>query len=344
MILLAACGGDDSDIAGGDGDGGGDKKASGLSGERSESPDKFAENFQRLTGVELRPMPGEQFGTRLQAAGEPDRFLRFGVYTLIWSKDDENREKLLGKGPADDDGIHWKKTGSSYTAIKSYGSRLVLRWVGRTQKSLTVQFERLSRVLEAALEGDSDSLPEGEQPCADRDLNPTKGETGECSVEGIPTTFVNADQTLSTPVADVRVHGMQDTGEFRFKGLAPITAKGRFTVVSYEVTNKSDYPLLYLHPQLQIGDKVVPENPDTAFLLPRSRSLPLPPGQTIKLRTAFDVPESLDARDGAFVLPAEREGKKDPTNELAQGWIRLEKAESKLPAAPKGTSVPTPES
>ena len=345
LILLAGCGGDDSDIGGGDGGGGGggDKKSAELSGERPESPDKFAENFEGLTGVALKPMPGELFGTRLQAAGEPDRFLRFGVYTLIWSKDDENREKLLGKGSPDDNGIYWKKTGSSYTAIKPYGSRLVLRWVGRTQKQVTPQFERLSRVLDAALEGESGSLPEGEQPCASRGLDPMKGETGECSVNGIPTTFVNADQTLSTPVADVRVLGMQDTGEFRFKGLAPITAKGHFTVIAYEVTNKSDYPLRYLHPQLQIGDTVIPENPDTAFLLPRSRSLPLPPGEKIELRTAFDVPESVNARDGAFVLPAEREGKKDPTNELAQGWIRLEKAGSKLPAAPKDKSVPTPE-
>jgi hypothetical protein len=340
LILLAGCGGGDG---GGIFDsGGGNEKAAGLTGSKSESPDKFAKNFEGLTGVTLKQFPGELFGIRLQAAGEPDRFLRYGVYSLVWTTNDEKRDKLLGKEPAESDGIHWKKTGSSYTASKPYGSRLVLRWVGRGQKQVTPQFERLSRVLDAAVAGKSSSLPEEERPCPAVGLDPFKGKTGQCSVKGIPTTFVDAGQTLKTPVVEARVLGMQDTGEFRFKGLAPITANGHFTVVAYEVTNKSSFPLRYLHPQLQFPSKVVPENPDTTFLLPRSRDLPLPPGEKIVVRTAFDVPESDNARDAAFVLPAQRDGTKDPTNELAQGWIRLKEAASRLPKAPKDSSVPEP--
>lgn len=318
----------------------GDEKAAGLSGGRAESPARFAKNFERLTGVPLKPVAGDLSGTRLQVAGEVDRFVRYGVYSLVWTADDGKRERLLGKGPADGDGIRWKGTGNSYTATKPFGPRLVLRWVGRSSKQVNAQFERLSRVITAAVEGKSSSLPEGERPCRARGLDPLRGSSGECSVEGIPVTFVDAGETLSTPAVEAEVLGMETTDELRFPGLAPITPKGRFVIVAYRLTNKSRDPMRFLHPQMQLGRKLLPENPDTAFLLPRSRSLPLPPGATIEARAAFDVPETEDAGTGALVVPAEREGRNEPTVDLAQGWIRLAKAASKLPKAPKGGDAP----
>lgn len=329
MLALAGCGGGD-----------GDEKAAGLSDAPSDSPAQFAKNFEGLTGVALKPVGGDLFGTRLQVAGEPDRFVRFGVYSLVWTANDRKRDRLLGKGAADENGIHWKATGASFTASKPFGDRLVLRWVGRNSKQVTPQFERLSRVLDAAVEGKSSSLPAGERPCRAAGLDPLHGATGECSVEGIPVTFANADQTLSTPAVELRVLGMETTDELRFSGLTPITPKGRFVIVAYRLTNKSPYPLRFLHPQMQLGRKMLAENPDTAFLLPRSRSLPLPAGATIEARAAFDVPESEDERKGAFVVPAARDGRSEPTVDLAQAWIRLEKAASKLPKAPKSKDVP----
>lgn len=326
---LAACGG-----------GSKDEKAAGLSGRPSDSPARFAKNFKGLTGVSLTPMAGDLFGTRLQVAGDPDRFARYGVYSLVWTKDDARRERLLGKAPADDDGIRWKATGTSFTATKPFGDRLVLRWVGRHSKQVTPQFERLSRVLEAAVEGKSSSLPDGERPCRASGLDPLKGSTGGCSVEGIPVTFVNADDKLSTPVVEARVHGMEEIAELRFAGLAPVRPAGRFVIVAYQVRNASPYPMRFVHPQLRLGRRILAEDPDTAFLLPRSRSLPLPAGATVEIRSAFDVPESEDPREGAFVLPAEREGRRDASVDLAQGWIRLEMAGSRLPKAPKDSDVP----
>ena len=322
-LALAGCGG------------GGDEKAAGLTGARSESHTSFSKNFKGLTGVSVQPMPGELFGTRLQVVGKPDHYARFGVYSFIWTKDDGDRERVLGKGEPDDDGIHWKRTGTSYTASKPYGPRLVMRWVGRMEKQVNAQFERLSRAVDAAVEGDSSALPEEERPCRAVGLNPFRGRTGKCSVAGIPVTFTDAGKTLSTPAVEVSVLGMDTTEEFRFKGLAPIRAAGTFAVVAYRLENKSPHPMRFLHPQLRLSRTMLPENPDTAFLLPRSRGLPLPPGETVEAQAAFDVPGSEDARGGAFVIAAERDGKDEPSLDLAQGWIRLADAPSKLPKPPK---------
>ena len=316
--------------------GGQQEEKAGLSGGTAESPTRFAKHFESLTGVSLRRVPGDLFGTRLEVSGEPDRFARFGVYSLLWTADDRKREKLLGKAPADDRGIHWTRAGTSYAGAKPFGSRLVLRWVGRTSKRITPQFERLERVVEAAVKGKSSELPEEERPCAASGLDPLEGDTGACALKGIPVTFTNAGKTLSTPALEAEVLGIDKSDELRFKGLAPITPAGEFTLVAYRVTNKSAHPMRFLHPQLRVQNKLVAENPDTQFLLPRSRSLPLPAGATIEARAAFDLPPSVDAREAALVLPAQRDGRAEPTIDLAQGWIRLDGAPSKLPPVPRG--------
>ena len=323
LLVLTGCGG------------GPDEEKAGLSGGTAESPTKFAKHFESLTGVSLRRMPGDLFGTRLEVSGEPDRFARYGVYSLLWSANDRKKKRMLGPGRPDGHGIYWKRTGTSYSGAKPFGSRLVLRWVGRTSKRVTPQFERLDRVVEAAVEGKSSLLPEEERPCAASGLDPLKGKTGSCAIKGIPVTFTNADKTLSTPALEAQVLGIGETDEFRFKGLAPITANGRFTLVAYRVTNKSPHPMRFLHPQLRLGEKLVPENPDTAFLLPRSRDLPLPPGATLEARAAFDVPTSAEPTEGALVLPAQRDGRAEARIDLAQGWIRLDGAPSKLPSPPR---------
>ena len=312
-----------------------DEKA-GLSGGEAESPARFAKHFESLTGVTLKRVPGDLYGTRLQASGE-DRFTRFGVYSLLWTADDRKRKRMLGRGSADSRGIFWRRAGTSYAGLKPFGSRLVLKWVGRRSKRITPQFERLERVVEAAVEGKSSSLPEEERPCAASGLDPFEGSTGACALKGIPVTFTNADKTLKTPAVEAQVLGTDTAGELRFRGLAPITPSGQFTLIAYRVTNKSAHPIRLLHPQVRIGDKLVPENPEAAFLLPRSRSLPLPPGATVEARAAFDLPASVDPAEGALVLPAQRDGRAEPTIELAQGWIRLDGAPARLPPAPRGS-------
>ena len=285
--------------------------------------------------MSLRRVTGDPLGIRLQVAGNPDRFVRFGVYNLLWTKDDRSRDRVLGRAGPEEEGIRWKRAGASYVGTKPFGSRLVLRWVGRPSKRLTPQFERLERVVQAAIEGKSSSLPEGERPCAASGLDPSREGSGECSLKGIPVSFTGGDETLSTPALETRVLGIDTTGELRFPGLPPFVAKGRFAIVAYRVRNESEHPVRFLHPQLRVGRRLVPENPDTAFLLPRSRSLPLPPGATIEARAAFDLDESVDPRKGALVLPAQRDGRAEPSIDLAQGWIRLKDAPEGLPR-PRG--------
>lgn len=334
-MALAGCGG------GGDGGVAGLGQGGGSAGPPAASPKQFAAHFERLTGVSLKPVPGDLFGTRFEEVGEADRFARFGVYSLLWTRDDRKRKALLGRTSPDDRGIHWKRTGTSFTASKPFGERLVLRWVGRSAKKTTPQFDRLERVVEAAIDGGSSSLPEPERPCGDSKLDPLRGSTGACSVGGIPVTFVNADESLSAGAIKARVIGTGTKEEMRFPGLAPIVAKGRFQIVAYRLSNTSPHPIRFLHPSLRIAGRTLAENPDTAFLLPRSRSLPLPPGSTIDAQAAFDIDESLDPQDGALVLPAEREGRDDPSADLAQGWIRLEGAPARLPAGKGAGKAPS---
>ena len=290
--------------------------------------------FQRVTGVRLKPVAGDLFGTRLEVPAKPSRFERFGAYSLLWTRDDRKRELFLGRGEPDEDGIYWKRVGSSYSASKPFGERLVLRWVGRPARETTDQWDRLERAVKAALEGSLGPLDPSERPCRERGLDPLRGRTGACALNGLPVTFVEADDDLSTSAFEARVLGFGYADELRNPGVAPLRPKGRFLIVAYRVKNESDAPVGFIQPSLRIGSRTVPESPDAAAMLPRSRALPLPPGETVELRAGFDVDEDTDPREAAFVLPAERDGKREPSTLLSQGWIRMAKASPRLPRAP----------
>jgi hypothetical protein len=284
--------------------------------------------------VRLKLVTGDLLGTRLEVPAKPNRFVRFGAYQLVWTKDERQRKLFLGNGEPDDDGIYWRRVGTSYSASKPFGDRLMLRWVGRRAKETTAQWDRLERAVQAAFEGSLEPLPSEERPCEDQGLDPLRGRTGACSVKGLPVTFVEADDELSGPTLEARVLGFGHAEQITNPGVAPLRPKGRFLLVAYRVTNESEAPISFLHPELRIGGRRVPESPDAAVMLPRSRALPLPPGATVEARAAFDLDESADPRQAAFVLPTEREGRNDPSPLLAEGWIRLAKAEPRLPRAP----------
>lgn len=340
------CGGDGDGDGGPDGSGGpgGSGKSRGSNSparEPAESPADFVEQFERFTGVPLRPAKGDISGIRLEVPLEPSRFARFGAYSLVWTQDDDSRKALLGRGRPDGDGIYWQPAGTSFTAVKPFGSRLVLRWIGRPAKRTTEQWDRLERAVEAASAENASALEPAERPCDDVDLDPGSGDTGECSVRGIPMTFVNADDELSTPALEARVLGVETTGKLSSAGRAPLVPAGRFLVLAYRLVNTSPNPIRFLQPQLRVGGRTLPEYPEAAFLLPRSRALPLPPGGTLEARTAFDVPASVDPREGAFVLPGARNGSDDPSFKLHQGLIRLSEADTRLPKA-RGSSQAGP--
>lgn len=343
-LLAGGCGGGDDDSDGGDRAadpgaseaGEGEPSGSRDDEEEGEPYDDFVKEFRRLTGVALKPVPGDLFGTRLEVPPEPNRFVRFGVYSFMWTRDDDKKKLYLEDTEADDDGIHWIRTGNSFSANKPFGDRLVLRWVGRREKRTTAQWERLERAVEAAFEGDPSRLPEEEQPCSHRDLDPLEGEAGECALNGLPITFVDAGDTLETSLFEVDVLGVDEARELRFPGLAPLVAKGRFLLVAFRVKNVSSDLIRYVHPELRLDGRTIPELPEAAGLLPRSGKAPLAPGATLAGQSAFDVPSGADPSRGAFVLPAEREGKAEPHKQLAQGWVRLAGAKRGLPKRSKG--------
>ena len=154
-------------------------------------------------------------------------------------------------------------------------------------------------------------------------------------MNGIPVTFVEADDSLSVSALEAKVLGFGYVDEIRNRGVAPLRPKGRFLVVGYRVTNKSEHPIGFLHPVLRSDSGRLPESPDAAAMLPRSRDLPLPAGATLEARAAFDVDSGFDPREAAFMLPAEREGRGEPTELLSQGLIRMAKASDRLPPAPR---------
>lgn len=334
-VAVASCGGGDDA-----GERFGDAGGSGGSGGSADSPRPFVKRFERLTGVRLKLVTGDLLGTRLEVPAKPNRFVRFGAYQLVWTKDERQRKLFLGSGEPDDDGIYWRRVGRSYSASKPFGDKLMLRWVGRPAKETTSQWDRLERAVQAAFEGSLEPLESEERPCRDEGLDPLQGQTGACSVRGIPVTFVEADDELSAPALEARVLGFGYTEQISKPGVAPLRPKGRFLLVAYRVTNKSDAPISFLYPELRLGGRRVPESPDAAALLPRSRALPLPPDATVEARAAFDVDESVDPRKGAFVLPTEREGRNDPSPLLGEGWIRLAEAEPRLPPAPGARGGP----
>ena len=194
-LVPAGCGGDGAD---------GKRFAAGA----ADSPRPFVKHFERATGVRLKPVRGDLLGTRLQVPAKPNRFIRFGAYQLVWTRDERKRELLLGRSEPDDDGIYWSRVGTSYSASKPFGDNLVLRWVGRRSKKTTPQWDRLERAVEAALEGSLEPLAPEERPCRAKGLDPLRGRTGACSVKGIPVTFVEGDEELSTPALEARVLGV----------------------------------------------------------------------------------------------------------------------------------------
>ncbi|MGI8944607.1 MAG: hypothetical protein ACR2GL_00005, partial [Thermoleophilaceae bacterium] len=338
LAALAGCGGgsEESDDPGGSGGPQAVKgSADALDKPPVESPDDFVERFERFTGVPLKPVKGDLSGIRLEVPLEPSRFTRFGAYAMLWTRDDEARRKLLGSGSPDGDGIYWEGSGSSFTAVKPFGSRLVLRWIGRPQKQTTIEWDRLERAIEAAIGDDEDKLDPAERPCEEAE-DPVSGEAGECAVNGIPMTFVDAGDELSTPALRARVLGVDTAARLSSKGLAPLVANGRFLLIAYRVVNEGSDPIRFVQPQLELDGQTLAESPEASFLLPRKGSLPLAPGATLEARAAFDLPASGSSEAGTLVLPAERNGSDDPSLKLHRGLIRLAGAPMGLPKAAGG--------
>ena len=258
--------------------------------EPAATPAQFAQRFERLTAVALDPGRDELYGITFEEPELPDRFQRFGTYTLVWAQSADQRELALGGEDAarpDREGIYWERVGDGWSASKPFGDHLVLQWVGPSTKTTTARWDRLERAVRAAYRGDSGVLTEAEQPCGEDDVDPIAAEPGQCSVDGIPVTFDDAEQALSTPALDVRVVGVETPAEIGQDTASPLSPEGRFVVVAYRIKNTGSEPIGFLLPALRLGGRTVEEDNRARSLLPESRAFPLEPGQTTELQTAY---------------------------------------------------------
>ncbi len=319
--------------------------------EPAATPEEFAERFEPITGLRLKLVPGDTFGTRLDRPEQPYRFPRFGTFSLVWSGDDRLRETLLGRGvEPDSEGIYWERVGDGWSAGKAFGPRLVMRWTGEETKRTTPKWDRLERAVRAAYLGQTDVLPPAEQPCEERGLDPLRGELGECSVEGMPVTFAEAVEPLRTPALEARVLGVETSDAISEETGVPERAEGRFVEVAYRVRNTGNRPIGFLRLALRLGGRSYEPAVGAGVFVPRSREFPIPPGESFETSVAFDVDPDLAERareNGALVVPAAIE-LGEPSPDLAQGWIRLAGAPARLPEPPEpepipGAPLPAPE-
>jgi len=277
----------------------------------------------RLTGVRLQASPDGLVGTRLDAAAEPNRFTRLGTYSLVWTRDaGDRREALRGAGKRGPRGIRWRRLGGTWSAVKTFGPHLVLDWSAGPRRRTSPQFNRLERAVRSAYLGRTGLLPPFERPCRG---DPLRGRAGACSVRGVPVTVAAPGTPLDTPAFEAEVRGVETREQLRPKLLAPERARGRFVIVTYRLTTKT--LIRSITPQLRVGSRIFDEAPVSVFLS-RSRLFPLPPAARYEARVAFDVQRAAAARlreRGALVLPAEIDELGDPSLDLAQGWIALER-------------------
>ncbi|ADB48649.1 hypothetical protein Cwoe_0213 [Conexibacter woesei DSM 14684] len=341
LAALPACGG------GADEPGGGQPRSGAATTAAlppATTPDRFAANFERVTGVRLVARP-DGGGVRFDVPHVPDREPRLGIYAIRWSADSTARDGLLGAGPPDAQGRWWKPDGAgAWTIAKPFGSHLVAEGPPSAARTPDARWLRLERAVAAAASGDLRTLPTAEQPCRDRGLNALHGRTGACSVKGMPVTFVDALDELDTPLLQARVHGVETATvlEDPYGLLGSRRADGRFVVVAFAVRNAGGGSIPSLHPQLHLGGRTFEQDPRAHALMPRSRSLPLEPGATFETWAAFDVPAALAAQasTGAFVLGTGADEHGLPSIDVEQGWIRLLAAPLSLPDPPDPAQPP----
>jgi hypothetical protein len=329
VVLVAGCGGGDAPP----------KPAKTPAG----SAEQFAARFEHLTGLRLRSAH-DAFGTRFAETEDDHLSSRISGFTYEWTADDERRDDLLRGSPGPGD-TRWDRLGDGWSVAKAYGPRLVVSWVGADSRTSSPEWERIDRLSEAAYTGDVSVLEPEERPCK---RLPLSGAGGPCSVDGIPVTAVDGRDEIVTAAVTASVTGMSTSPRIGVEGgaMPPPRAAGTWVVVAYRLRNTGTKPIRYVETALRIGDEQFPEDPSATAVLPRSGWGPIAPGNDVERQVAFDVPATLAgraARDGALVLPAERDELGDPNIGFAQGWVRLATVPDSLPdLAPSAPEPPAP--
>jgi hypothetical protein len=332
VLLVAGCGGGEAPA---------EKPA--PKPKAAASASEFADRFERLTGMPLRT-GDDTFGTRLDEPDEDHLGYRISGFSYVWTRDDGSRDVLLRGSPGPGD-TRWDKLGDGWSVAKAYGPRLVVSWVGADSRAVSPEWERIDRLTHAAYTGDDSVLAAEERPCP---RLPLSGDGGPCSVNGIPVVAVDGRDELVTGTVEASVTGLSTSRKIGVDGTAapPKEASGTWVVVAYRLRNAGTRPIQYLRTALRIGDETFDEDAGAAAYLPRTGTMPLAPGAESERQVAFDVPASVAARarrEGALVLPAERDELGDPNIEFAQGWVRLATVPDSLPdLAPPVPEQPPP--
>lgn len=324
--LLAGCGGNSS------GDG------SDLDGPTAS---EVSDRFEKNTGIGLsgKESSATQSWTLLGVDGT-DHFDRFGAFSLYVVKDKPGLDILLR--PSDGTGeltfnsqgyaFNRSKSGDSYSAVRRFGDNVVLIWQAGEKPEIDDSFQRLSTAVKAAATGDASEIPASQRDCAASGIDPRAGKEGTCRVGDREVTVVDSDSELTTPVLKARLRSVRDTPRIEPSTSygRTITARGRYLIVTYALTNTGNKPIDGIEPQLVVNERTyaVARGVDYELYGDAGRPFPLQPGDTATIRTAFDIAPAVvvAARDrGALVLPAEADdyGYLSVDNGAAEGRIRL---------------------
>ena len=344
-------------VAGGLFAGCGSSAAGGGSDLDGPSATEFNDRFAKSTGVRL--VDDGRFNnddwTVFSLPNGTDHYDRFGAFSIYVVSDEEARDGLLRK--SDDESGALEPNGSgyafrrnegsdSYSVVQRFEENIVLVWQAGESQEVDDSYRRLSAAVEAAATGDESKVPAAQRDCAASGIDPKAGKEGTCRVGDNEVTVVNSGSELRTPAIKARLQSVGDAAQIEPSSSysEPVRPRGRFLIVTYELTNNGDAPIDDVEPQLNVDGRTyaAARGVDYDLYGNEKRPLPLQPGETATMITAFDVSEQVvDAalEGGAFVLPAtaDKYGYLSLDNGAAEGRIRLAGAEVDASAGRPGT-------
>jgi hypothetical protein len=333
-LALAGCGGK-----------GDDGNAVQLKG---PSADKVAAGFGKASGAPLvREGADTPDWTLLSLPKGTDRYDQYGVFSVYVVKTKHGRDILLsnhGKPLQREGNLYWDQGDSGgYSVTQQFGDNVLLVWQAGDERKIDDKYKGLAHAVQAAVDGKTTAIPTAEQQCQQAGIDPAKGpKEGSCRLGAMKLTVVNGTSKLQTPVLAARVKGVSTTAQITPESefLDPKRARGRFVVIDYELENTGDQPIEYVREKFILDGKTYSADDKVSFDLNPKNPLPLQPGMSATIHTAFDVPpDAADrAREGALALPAARfdQGSSSLDDEAAQGWIRLADAPTAAPSGATG--------
>lgn len=322
--LFAGCGSGDGDLPG-------------------PSATEFSNRFAKVTGLKLvgekRVVPSAPW-TLLNLPGT-QHFDRFGAFSIYVVKSKRARDQLLRTSEDESTPLKPNSAGyafrrnegsDSYSLLQRFGENIVLVWQAGEKQQVDDSYRRLATAIEAAASGDESKVPASQRDCKQAGIDPQSGKEGSCRVGDRQIIVVNSGSQLITPVLKARLRTVGDTERIEPPSAygTPDMARGRYLIVTYELTNSGKSPIDDIEPQLVVDERTYAAASGVDYDLygDQKRPWPLQPGDTATVITAFDVsPEIVDAaRDrGALVLPAESDqgGYLSVERSAAEGRIRL---------------------